>query len=137
MNEPRPKTELAVRLFPALLTTFLVLWLGTASGEPRLLPVFRWEDKLLHFLAFGIVMGSHFWALDYLLPRRWGQSALILAVGSATSLGAALEVVQYYLPHRSAEWGDLLADLLGACSMGLVCAALAVRPKDEAGGDVA
>lgn len=56
-------------------------------------------------------------------PSSWvdaGELSLQIRGGYAfvfaTSVGAALEMWQYVLPHRSAEWLDLLADAAGAFS---------------------
>lgn len=60
-------------------------------------------DKAGHFAIFAVAT----WALLRVLPVGW-----VLAVMAAQMV--ASELVQgYLLPHRSAEWGDLLADALG------------------------
>ena len=61
------------------------------------------NDKLIHFLAFAVLV----------LPLGWARPTWLLWVAAvALAYGAAIEVIQ---PHvgRSGEWGDLMADGLG------------------------
>ena len=64
-------------------------------------------DKLVHFSLF-FVLTSLFWLA---LAGRW---ALPL-IGFVTLVGALDEWRQAYLPGRTMDGADLLADFLGAC----------------------
>jgi VanZ family protein len=93
-------------------------------------------DKVMHFgayalLALGIARACH---------GRLGPSGTTFAAFTSLTVaslhGLFIEIHQMSLPHRSAEWADLLADMLGAG-----CCALAWwifyresnRSKTEAG----
>lgn len=80
-------------------------------------PALKFSDKLQHFLAYvalALVFAAAF------SRRHWLGIALGLAM-----FGAAIELLQWWLPgQRSAEWGDMAANL-GGIVTGLV-AALAV-----------
>ncbi|MEZ4233136.1 MAG: VanZ family protein [Polyangiaceae bacterium] len=63
------------------------------------------RDKLLHaavFVGIGGVARLAFW--------RWSW---VVGAAYAVGLGALIEVLQYFVPYRSAEWLDLLADCVG------------------------
>ncbi|MCH9684310.1 MAG: VanZ family protein [Deltaproteobacteria bacterium] len=67
-------------------------------------------DKVLHLLAFGFVaLGVH---LQTRGRAVWGER-LPLAVVLPLGVAALEELVQATSPHRSADLGDLLADLVG------------------------
>jgi VanZ family protein len=61
-------------------------------------------DKLAHFLAFAALAAPLAWRH----PRHWWAVAL-----GALAYGGLIEIIQP-LTGRSAEFGDLLADALGA-----------------------
>jgi hypothetical protein len=68
------------------------------------LPVFDWWDKAQHALAF-VVLTS--WAL-----LLWPNSAMRVALGML-AYGAGLELAQWAVGWRFAEWADLAADAVG------------------------
>ncbi len=85
-------------------------------------------DKLLHALSFG--------GLALLLVRAaralWQSSEpsgrLWFGVCGSSFFGATLEICQYFVPYRSAEFLDWLADTVGAVlAVGLL--ALVLRAK--------
>lgn len=83
-------------------------------------------DKSNHALAFGSLAFASVWAL-WPRPRQWGLLAVALL-----AYGGGIEIVQSYLPPRSGDWLDLLADGVGI-SLGLLVAwpftAIAARPR--------
>ena len=68
------------------------------------LPVFDWWDKAQHALAFVVLTG---WAL-----LLWPHAATHVAL-SMLAYGAGLEVAQWAVGWRFAEWADLAADAVG------------------------
>ena len=81
----------------------LVLW-GTLSTPSGIAASFPFQDKLLHVGAFATLAWTGY--LGY--PNR----LLIIAVG-LVGFGAGIEIVQAYVPARSTEFADLLADVVG------------------------
>ncbi len=66
---------------------------------------FTYIDPIVHLLCFTL-LGF----LASLVPwrrSRWTLLALLMAYGAGT------EIVQYFIPERTPEWGDLLQDALG------------------------
>ena len=69
-------------------------------------------DKVVHTLAFtvgGIVWVKSIETVGRL--RRWG--AVLVGSVIALSVGAAIEIWQKYVPSRSCDIKDFLADLVG------------------------
>lgn len=92
----------------------LLLVLPMPAGAEAVAP--PGSDKLVHVLLFGALAVLWRWALAARSPRS------ALAIGAAVWLyGGALELVQALIPYRSCEWGDFLADGLGA-GLGLALA---------------
>jgi VanZ family protein len=112
----KPPVRAFVRYqLPAIVWALLIF---TASSIPGTripnLPLFR-VDKLLHagiFLVFGILVERAFrnQTAFPLLARRSGMAALVCAV----AYGLSDETHQLFVPGRSSELFDLLADAVGA-----------------------
>lgn len=112
--ELNPRVVLAWRL----LAWSLALAIAVGSLLPSMPgPALKFSDKLQHFLAY-VVLALVFAAA--FSRRHWLGIAAGLFV-----FGALIELLQWWLPgQRSAEWGDLAANV-GGIATGLV-AALAV-----------
>lgn len=68
------------------------------------LPVLSWWDKAQHALAFAALTGSALWL--------WcGRSAQVVA--GMIAYGGAIELAQWTVGWRLAEWADFGADALG------------------------
>jgi VanZ family protein len=72
-------------------------------------------DKWLHALTFAIL--ALWFTGQYARRSYW-----LIAIGLA-GYGALIEIGQSLIPYRSAEWGDLVADVAGI-AVGLVIALL-------------
>jgi VanZ family protein len=64
-------------------------------------------DRLNHASAFAAL------ALSGCLGYRGRRSTLLWLMLALLAFGGLIEVVQYFVPGRSCEWGDLFADLVG------------------------
>ncbi len=116
MSLPQPLRRAAPWAWAATALLAAVLCVLTLSPSPptggRPSP-----DKLYHFIGFGALAVP----LCLAYPRRaW---AVIVGV---IAFGAAVEVIQPFV-GRGAEWGDLLADALGAATAAGVAVALRRR----------
>src|SRR6266568_1608581 len=116
MNNPKFKTQYSksVSVSACAGLTILILWLALmpAGSAPSGLD---W-DKLNHAAAMAVVTGLAYLSLP---PRGWRGKAAFLY---GSSLGILIEVLQGTLTtSRSAEWGDVLADLIGAgCALAVI-----------------
>ncbi len=98
----------AVGFLPALGFAALVFYL---SSLPNPFPAVsgRVWDKALHALEYGALGALLAWPLARVAPRR----AFALAVVLASAYGASDELHQRYVPGRSAEVRDWVADTAG------------------------
>lgn len=75
---------------------------------PSLVPLDKWR----HFLAYGALAGSLWYAsVDWNRPLR---DVVFLVVGVTTLYGVGLEVWQSFVPNRYFSAGDAYANALGA-----------------------
>lgn len=77
-------------------------------------------DKSNHMLAFAALAFTGVRA-HWRLPRQWPR-----LIGLLLAYGVALEIAQHFLPPRSADWHDVVADGAGV-ALGLLAAATAAR----------
>lgn len=75
-------------------------------------------DKLNHFAAFASLALAAWLGFRTARQHQW-ISLLCLLI-----YGGAIEIVQLYVPGRSSEWFDLLADAIGISLGGLIASAL-------------
>jgi len=111
-----------VMFWPALI---VVAWGELTPHPPRLAGPFQW-DKLDHFIAY--------FGLSLLATLAWGlRRSLLWVFLAVVALGGSLEIIQSFV-GRDAEWGDFLANDLGAVlGLALAIAYLAV-PRRLVGG---
>ena len=102
-------TELDFRRFAALIVavgTVSVILLGAPAG----VPVPNGWDKVAHFVAFSLLTLS-------LWQATGGRMALFL-IGAVILFGALDEWRQAYVPNRTSDAKDFLADLCAALTTG-------------------
>ena len=109
-----------IKWLPFAAYVIFVSWLSLTPAPPQIESDFFGWDKVQHAGAYGVFTLLAGWAFGVCsldLKRRWR-----LAVVAAVTFGGAMEIVQgLFTRTRTAEWGDLLADLIGAvCAYGLV-----------------
>ena len=101
---------------------FLICWLSLTPAPPQIENDFFGWDKVQHggaYLVFTLLAGWAFGTFALDRKRRWA-----LAVVATVAFGGSMEIIQgLFTVTRSAEWGDLLADFVGAaCAYVLVMA---------------
>lgn len=122
--EPPPRWWQALYwLLPAIAYAALIFWL---SSQPNPLPRLnaRVWDKALHFVEYAAFAVAVTWGLSH-VGLRLGRAARWAAL-LGSLYGLSDEIHQGFVPHRSADLADWLADTLGA-SMGALLAWLALR----------
>ena len=127
-----PHSWLALLVAYTLWLTFLSLnpWVRPNPQPDDLIP----EDKVGHFIGYlwlSLLMGAAFWQRLRQLPRVWSGPVFVAA--AATLYGAFIELAQHTLTdYRSGEWGDVLANGIGAAAGGIVLLALLYRTRPQA-----
>ena len=106
-------------VFPALLYVVVIFWLGsvhTSLSIPQdLLP----RDKVNHFIAFGLLAWLALRALRFELGAATLGRLIVASICVSSVTGALLEIWQSQISYRTAEFGDWLADTIGATVAGL------------------
>jgi len=102
----------------------LVLSVLPSSSFPKV--DVSYADKIVHFLMYFFMVGVM--VLDNflfhsksakvlqktaLLEKLMTNKKLLYFFLFAVIFGAVIEIIQFFLPTRSAEWGDLLSNLIG------------------------
>ena len=119
----------ALDVAPAALALGCMFWLGLIPLRSLPGPDFELADKMWHLIAFGGLTG--------LLSRAFaffGRSPLLAAreaTALSVALGGMLEVLQSFTRYRSADFGDLLADTLGALLAYVLLRALSVAAAKD------
>jgi VanZ family protein len=93
-----------------------MLWLLLKPGaEHQHHYFFKDEDKLAHFGIFAVwaVVGGFY--LLYNFKWRFAQVASVIILGGIF-LAIGTEMVQHFVPRRTADVSDALADTFGALS---------------------
>ncbi|HSC85734.1 MAG TPA: VanZ family protein [Polyangiaceae bacterium] len=101
-------------LAPALLWLGTTFYVGSMARDPLAVIEFDAKDKVLHALFFGVMQRTHFRALLFLFPKRPASFLNVRAAITTILVGILLELWQAFLPHRSAELLDAVADAVGA-----------------------
>ena len=100
--------------FLCVIATALILWLALMSADSA--PSGLGWDKLNHAGAMALITGLAFLSVQ---SRSWAAVAAFLY---GAFLGILIEILQATLTtSRTAEWGDVLADVVGAgCAWGVI-----------------
>ena len=108
----------ATRAWKAVLLVLIgvVCWLTLTPKPPPAID-FGW-DKLNHVMGFMALGFSA--CLSY--PSSGRQR--VFALCAMVMLGGLIEILQLYVPGRSSEWGDLLADAIGVGAGALIAVLL-------------
>ena len=135
---PKTKTDMAARFWKLAAAWALLIFIlssipGAAFPPSKLFSY----DKLMHATVYAVLGAFCFLAL----PRSWSKraSALVLISGAMTTVyGLTDEFHQLFVPGRSADLRDVLADavggLMGALAMAVLLAVKAgsgVAPKAQ------
>lgn len=86
----------------------LIFYISSLSA-PVELPSFPGFDKIIHFFEFGLV--------GYLVYNSicddFARRAEFISISFSIFYGGLDELHQYFVPGRSCDWMDFLADSLG------------------------
>lgn len=71
-------------------------------------------DKAVHFLLYFMLVCAMYFDNFLNKNKNLTNKKLLCFFIFAVFFGAIVEVIQYFLPFRSAEWYDLLSNTVGA-----------------------
>lgn len=114
---------LSNKFFPVSWTIFTILLLCLPGSLVPGTGIFGWKhlDKVVHLILFG--SNVLLWGWYYYSTDRSARQLKIIFIGTTiimSSLGIIMEYVQlYFIPNRSFDTGDIVADIAGAILAGL------------------
>jgi hypothetical protein len=104
-----------IALFIWALTMVAITVLALLPIEHLQLPLFNWWDKAQHALAFVVLTSG---AL-----LLWPGTSVRVVIGMI-AYGASIELAQWAVGWRFAEWADLAADTVGVVGAWLLVGGL-------------
>ena len=107
-------------LFIPLIFYWLFIFIGTSLPSDELSTIVEIGDKLKHFLAYFIL--AILLALNLHFQDKWKNVSINYLVYTfiiCTFYGVIDELHQIFVPNRSAEFYDWVADLFGS-TMGII-----------------
>ncbi|MDB5034598.1 MAG: VanZ family protein [Chlorobi bacterium] len=104
----------AAYVLPAILYALLIYFISSLSTPPAPTYALEWGDKINHTGAFGLMMLFGFRAFRWLMPNRSIAAHLIAALIFCCFYGASDEYHQSFVPNRTADVMDWIADSTGA-----------------------
>lgn len=113
MTQPRAH-GFTRNVLPALAYVAAIFVAGSWPQGPETEPVFAFQDKVLHLVAFAGLELLVLRALGHLRPAKGRTWLLGVSVALSCLLGGLLEFWQALLPSRQADALDWLADVAGA-----------------------
>ena len=100
--------KLYVGVFWAAVAAVLILSVLPISS-PKL-SIFSWEDKLHHFMVYGV--------LCFLAIKSYGTNHPLWKIGlGLISFGLVVEIIQWITDYRYGEFMDFVANTVGIFSV--------------------
>ena len=92
----------------------LLIYIQSSYPSPQSLPDFPFLDKLLHFACYAF-LGALFLRAFNTTPLKHNlKLVLFLSVFLSALYGISDEIHQHFVPYRSADYRDVLANILGS-----------------------
>ena len=114
---------ISYKFFPLSFTLFTILLMCLPGSMVPGTGIFALKnlDKFVHVMLFG--MNVLFWGWHYASTARDIanlRSIFVAATGVMITLGIVMEYVQmYFIPNRSFDVYDIVADVIGAVAAGI------------------
>ena len=96
-----------------------LIYIQSSRPSPENLPAIPYLDKLLHVAAYALLGALFCRALSASSLGKYPTLVAVISILLATLYGAGDELHQHFVPFRSAEPMDVLADFLGS-SLGVL-----------------
>ena len=106
-----------------------LIFVQSSHPVPESLPRFPYVDKLLHVGAYALLSILFFRAYRTTPLGNRISAAMALSILSAGLYGISDELHQYFVPFRSADVLDALADFVGSALGALTAAAAAGKGR--------
>jgi VanZ family protein len=101
----------------------LVIFIQSSRPFPDVIPDFHMVDKLLHFSAWTLLAVLFFRAYHEKSPFSQFKNGLLwISFLSAALYGMSDEIHQHFVPSRTADIFDFIADATGSLCGTVICA---------------
>jgi len=110
----QPRLKSFVFYWLPLLVYCLLIYFQSDYPSPEKLPSFKFMDKALHFVGYGVMGILFFRAYQTLRIKNRPKMLILLSIVSASLYGISDEIHQHFVPYRNADFFDVIANILGA-----------------------
>jgi VanZ family protein len=97
-----------------------IFFLSHQPGDTLDLPIFPGADKLVHMIAYGVLSATVIFSFPPEVRVKMRRLVLTAAVLVPLLFGLTDEYHQSFVPGRSTEFLDLVADGAGGLIVGLI-----------------
>lgn len=104
---------------PAILSSIGIFYFSSLPQAPFVMTTFQWQDKFFHYFAY-LFYGATL-ALAIHVHGKWNPKKnipLIMFMGCCYALSD--EFHQSFVPGRTSEIGDIIADCLGIATASVI-----------------
>lgn len=108
------KKVLSVRYWLPLGWLFLIFYLSSQSWIADIEPPFAYFDKLAHMGEYGILCLLLYRTFTTTPESLWGRYPVMFSILFTVLYGFSDEIHQIFVPMRTADMADVLANSLGA-----------------------
>lgn len=115
-------------MIPAIIYACIIFVASSIHGTSLPSIALKVHDKIIHSAEYFLLGFLIIWGLHYDRPLHLPDKRAVLAVLIGALYGALDEIHQYFVPGRSSEVQDWLADLFG-----VILAVLAYRKLSQIG----
>jgi VanZ family protein len=116
VKTPEPRGSWFSACSPLVIYSAYIFYKGTCRGVDA---PFQLSDKILHAASFGLMVAFALRAVRYFWRGPGVPGQIVVSVAWSSAAGAALEFWQAFLPYRTADVLDWLADTAGAFAVGV------------------
>jgi len=99
--------------FP-ILVYCLLIFIQSSRPSPDITPDWPYVDKVLHFTAYALLGALFLRAFKTTRIRHHLKLIFALSVLFSALYGISDEIHQSFVPYRTADYRDVLADILGS-----------------------
>ena len=123
MADKGPVRKFMFYWLPVLLYC-LIIFIQSSYPSSQHIPDFDYMDKLLHLAAYAVLGFLTFRAFMSFKNDFSTGAVILLSIVLASLYGASDEIHQHFVPYRSADLLDFLADCIGSIFGALAGAAV-------------
>ena len=92
----------------------LLIFIQSSRPSPDITPHWPYVDKVLHFFAYALLSALFLRAFNTTRIKNNLKLIFILSVLLSSLYGISDEIHQSFVPYRTADAMDVLADILGS-----------------------